>query len=144
MSKQIIQPADKTPILVLGMPHTPIVSLEQTNGAYELVHIAGQPGQFVPPHVHQNDDETFHVLSGSVIFTINGEDTAVEAGTTVFLPRGLPHGFKISGSGPAEMMLTVSPKSLMPMFKALSALPAGPPNPAKVAEICGQYDISFV
>ena len=128
MSKQIIQPADKTPILVLGMPHTPIVSLEQTNGAYELVHIAGQPGQFVPPHVHQNDDETFYVLSGSVIF----------------VPRGLPHGFKMSGSGPAEMMLTVSPKSLMPMFKALSALPAGPPNPAKVAEICGRYDISFV
>lgn len=144
MSIQILQPADGTAIHVLGMPHTPRVSLAQTNGAYEMVHIAGEPGQFVPPHVHQDEDETFHVLSGTVIFTANGEEVEAAAGTTVFLPRGIPHAFKIGGDGPAEMMLSVSPKSLVPMFEQLSQLPPGPPDPAKVAQICGQYNISFV
>ena len=136
--------ADRPTLDVLGLPHTVLVSSAETGGAYEVVEITGPPGLGVPPHVHTGEDETFYVASGEVAFVLDGQEAVAREGTAVHLPRGVPHGFRILGDGPARLLLTVAGAPLAPMFEALAALPVGPPDPAVLGEICGFHGISFV
>ena len=135
--------ADRPALNVLGLPHTVLVSSAETGGGYELVEITGEPGLGVPPHVHTNEDETFYVVEGEAVFTLDGEETAVGPGTAVHLPRGIPHGFRLAGAGPVRLLLTVAPAGLEPMFAALAALPDGPPDLERVAAVCGRHAVSF-
>jgi quercetin dioxygenase-like cupin family protein len=142
-SPRALTAADRPTHNVLGLPHTVLVSADDTGGGYELVEITGEPGLGVPPHVHQNEDETFYVVEGEVAFMLDGEERVCGPGTAVHLPRAAPHGFRIAGDGPARMLLTIAPGGLEPMFAGLAALPAGPPDPEAVGAICGRHGISF-
>ncbi len=54
------------------------------------------PQGFSPPrHVHTREDEVFLVLDGDVCFDVDGERRAAGPGTTVYMPRGVPHSFRI-------------------------------------------------
>lgn len=52
-------------------------------------------GESPPLHVHRNEDEVFHILSGSMRFRIDGKDVAAFAGQTVMAPKGVPHSFRV-------------------------------------------------
>lgn len=46
---------------------------------------------FSPPrHVHYDEDETFHVLTGEARFEMNGETIVAGPGDTVHAPSGTP------------------------------------------------------
>ena len=129
---------------VLGNHLLVKVSGEQTGGMYELYEQTNPPGAGVPPHVHGAEDETFYVVSGQVRFLVGDQWRDAGPGTTLFAPRNVPHGYQIVGHEPAVLLFIVSPPNLEPMFAELSALPPGPPDLAKVGEICGRYHIQFV
>lgn len=135
--------ADVPRLDVLGIGHTVTVSAADTNGAYEIVEMGGAPGGMVPPHIHANEDETFYVMQGEVAFNVEGEEVLAGPGTTIHLPRGVRHGFRLAGDGPARMLLIIAPAGLEAMFRDLAALPAGPPDPEAVGAICAKYRISF-
>src|SRR5207247_103732 len=46
------------------------------------------------PHTHE-EDELFYVLSGSLTFTCGEESFSARDGGFVFLPRGVPHRYRI-------------------------------------------------
>lgn len=129
---------------VLGMAHSIVVSADDSESSYEYLFLQGSPGLGVPPHVHQREDETFHVLEGSVRFVLEGKEFEAKAGDVVHLPRGTHHGFTIAGDSDAKMSLVIVPGNLSGMFQELASLPAGPPDPEKIAEITGKYAIRFV
>ena len=84
------------PLNVVGEQITVLASGAQT-GSYELFRQVGPEGSGPPPHTHPWD-ESFYVISGEVMFSINDhEDTAVP-GTLVHLPAERNTG---SGSAPA-------------------------------------------
>ena len=115
-----------------------------TNSQFTLIEQNNDPGFGIPPHVHQNEDEVFQVLSGQLEITIGEKVTTMAAGDIIFCPRGIPHSFKVIGSEKARVMLSVFPSGIENMFEELAALPPGPPDFEKVAEICGKYQIQFV
>src|SRR5205809_1999836 len=45
-------------------------------------------------HVHHQDDEAWHVLEGTLTFRFADRELAAPAGSTVFVPAGLPHTFQ--------------------------------------------------
>lgn len=141
----LLTASDRPTLDVLGIDHTVLVSRDDTDGSYELVEIAGDPGPGVPPHVHQHEDETFYVLEGRVTFTVHGEETEATAGTVVHLPHGVPHGFRLGGVAHCRMLLTIAPAGLGPMFEELAALAdGGPPDPEEAAAVVERYGIRFV
>jgi quercetin dioxygenase-like cupin family protein len=75
----------------------------------------------------------FHVLEGEMEFTVADKSVIATAGTTVFLPRDVPHEFKVVGEVPAKALVTVVPAGIEDMFQELSELPAGPPDMEKSA-----------
>ncbi|MDZ4831205.1 MAG: hypothetical protein SGJ09_13540 [Phycisphaerae bacterium] len=59
-------------------------------------------------------------------------------------PRGIPHSWEAVGSGLARLLKAATPSSREKMFEELNTLPPGPPDFAKVAEMCGRYGVTFV
>ena len=89
----------------LGLPTLMRSTTETTNGAFGLMeHWMMPPGFASPYHTHHREDEAFYVLEGEVAFVCDGKWLKAGPGTYAFGPRGIPHGFKIVGSGPARML----------------------------------------
>jgi hypothetical protein len=60
-------------------------------------------------------------------------------------PRGVAHGpAKSEQPHSACAMLNIAPDGIEERFIELSRLPPGPPDLARVAEICGRYGITCV
>lgn len=117
---------------------------KDTNGQYTLIEQNNDPGIDIPPHVHENEDEVFQVLSGQVEMNIGNETTTLQAGDLIFCPKGIPHSWKVVGTEKARAMLSIFPAGLEAMFEELAQLPAGPPDLEKVGAICGKYNVKFV
>lgn len=115
----------------------------QTGGTVSLFEQRTPVGGGVPPHLHEREDETFQILEGSVEFTVAGQVIVAHAGDSVWAPRGIRHAWRVIGDRPARLLFTATPSGLERMFEELATLPKGPPDFAKVAEICGRYGVRF-
>lgn len=100
-----------------------LVPSEATGGKLS-VFIATLPEGFSPPrHVHTLEDEVFLVLEGDVSFDLDGRRLHAGPGTSVFMPRGIPHTFRIE-SPSARMLGVIAPGAFEQLFRNLS-VPAG-------------------
>lgn len=52
------------------------------------------PGQSHPVHFHKLKEETFHILHGSMIANLGGEEKEYKTGDLVLVPRGVKHNFR--------------------------------------------------
>jgi quercetin dioxygenase-like cupin family protein len=143
-SIRIIRNAEGQKANVLGDNMTFKLRGSQTNGQYVLIEQNNVPGTGIPMHVHENEDEVFRILEGSVEFETAGKKFDLGPGDVIFCPRGLAHTWRITGSKTAKVDLSFFPAGLEYMFDELASLPEGPPDMAKVKEICGRYGVRFV
>ncbi len=60
-------------------------------------------------HVHYADDEAWHVLEGTLTFKFIDKQVEVPAGTTVFVPAGVPHTY-FEASGPTRYLIILTPR----------------------------------
>lgn len=95
---------------------------EDTAGAFSLAIATVEPGGGPPMHVHQREDETYFVLSGTVEVTIDDRAESLGAGDCVYLPPGIPHRLHNSGPEPAQMLLLVHPPGLEHFLEAMERL----------------------
>jgi mannose-6-phosphate isomerase-like protein (cupin superfamily) len=65
------------------------------------------PRDFGPPfHIHHDEDETFYLLEGEVRFKRGDTILHARAGEVVYLPKGIPHGFKVLSDRAKVLTLT--------------------------------------
>jgi mannose-6-phosphate isomerase-like protein (cupin superfamily) len=60
-------------------------------------------------HLHRDSDEVFWVLEGEFTFKIGDEVITGGPGTCAFMPRGVPHAWKNSGSTPGRFVAFLTP-----------------------------------
>ncbi len=60
-------------------------------------------------HPHENQTETFYILSGEALCTLGEENFAVAAGHCSVAPAGTPHGLKNTGDQPVELLTLFTP-----------------------------------
>lgn len=70
------------------------VIIECINREYAKKLIIQLAGQMHPAHYHKRKDETFQVLSGVLEVEIEGRKKTLYPGDTIWVPRGVWHGFK--------------------------------------------------
>lgn len=99
-------------------------------------------GVHVPTHVHHLEDETFHVLEGSLRVTVDGQDTIVSAGQTGFGPRGVPHSWV--ALEPCKFLVSVTPAGLDEFFIELAAMGPRQQDMQAVKNLSLRYGIEFV
>ncbi|SFK77865.1 Cupin domain protein [Halogranum rubrum] len=130
------------------------MSGEQTNGEYALVDHTAPAGWESPYHVHHGEDELFHIISGE-IECCYGEDGAerLRAGPndTVFLPRDVPHGFRVVGDEACRMLIHVTPAGFEKFAEeagrpapSLTTPPQEEPDVAALMEVAAKYDLEIL
>src|SRR6476661_7960008 len=60
-------------------------------------------------HLHHDSDEVAYVLSGEVTFKIGDEVTVGGPGTCAFMPRGVPHAWKSTGTETGRALFLYTP-----------------------------------
>lgn len=100
------------------------------------------PGCHVREHMHAEQEEIIHVVSGEATVLLDGVEHRAVPGTTVFLGKGRKHAFINRGSEPFTFVWVLMPGGLERFFEAIGRprRPGEPPpepfpRPADVAEI---------
>jgi len=60
-------------------------------------------------HLHHHSDEVAYILSGEFTFKIGDEVTVGGPGTCAFMPRGVPHCWKSSGTETGRVLFLYTP-----------------------------------
>jgi hypothetical protein len=83
-------------------------------------------------HVHRSDDEAWHVLQGALRFRFPDREVDALAGTTVFVPAGSPHTYRVVEPG-SRYLILLTPR-LDRLIAKLRSLPKGSDVRATLAE----------
>jgi mannose-6-phosphate isomerase-like protein (cupin superfamily) len=95
------------------------VAATETNGAYSVVEILSQPGDSTTMHVHQNEDEHFLILEGTARVVRGDETFDAPVGTSVALPRGIPHAWGNATNSTLRILSTCWPggvEAILPLI----------------------------
>ncbi|HUQ43083.1 MAG TPA: cupin domain-containing protein [Candidatus Limnocylindria bacterium] len=93
---------------------------DDTDGAFALLE-AAEPAGFGPPmHIHHDCAEAFFVLDGLYRIFVEDEEFECLAGSFIYIPSGLRHGFRV-GPLPSRKLNLYTPAAMVPYFEQLSA-----------------------
>ncbi|KOV60727.1 hypothetical protein ADK64_29695 [Streptomyces sp. MMG1121] len=121
-----------TSIWAAGDTYTLKVGADETNGSLTLLEATVPPGGGPDPHVHNDHDEAFYLLSGELEFLNGDEPVTAGAGGFFFVPRGTRHRFINRGYHAARMIFFFTPGGMEELLVA-SSTPATPPATPGVA-----------
>jgi quercetin dioxygenase-like cupin family protein len=82
-----------------------------------MAEVSVPPGGGPGPHVHHREEETFHLLQGTLTIQAGGRTLNASPGDLVHLPRGIVHSFKNTGNVDAKFLLVVTPSGLEKFFE---------------------------
>jgi quercetin dioxygenase-like cupin family protein len=84
-------------------------STEQTGGAFNLFDVLFPAGYETPLHIHYAEDVAIHVVAGSLDLFWGEERRPAPAGSFFYQPHGMPHGFRLTGTGSAHLLYLTFP-----------------------------------
>ena len=93
--------------------------LSAMGGSFDVYEWSGSGPEYL--HVHYSDDEAWHVLEGTLTFKFKDRVEEVSAGSTVFVPAGVPHTY-FEAHGPTRYLIILTPR-LRELISALHAAP---------------------
>lgn len=123
---------------------------EQTGGGFTLIECEMPVGFGPPPHIHHTEDEAFYMLEGEITVFCGDQTWKARAGSFVFLPKGITHGFTVDGAEPARMLQLTLPAQFEhfaadvgdPATERAIPPPAAP-DVAKLVSIAALYNIDI-
>lgn len=119
-------------------------SRETTGAEIDLFEMTVQPGARMPvPHYHESWDETVYGLAGTTTWTVGGADVPIGPGESLFIRRGVVHGFRNDSGAPSRCLCLLSPGALGPAyFREMAGLLATqPPDQAAMQEVMRRYGL---
>jgi quercetin dioxygenase-like cupin family protein len=136
-------PADAGTELRFG-PNRMFIRIGPKEGAEQLGLMSSSfvPGGGYPfLHVHYSYEEAFFVIDGEVEYQLGETKILATAGSSVFIPPGVPHRFKGVGADSARIIVLLSPARALHMIEEIAA--AGLDR-KKHAEIFARYDSRLI
>ncbi len=117
---------------------------EETGGAFALLE-ATEPPDFGPPmHIHSNAAEAFYVLEGEYHIVIDKQAYICPAGSFIFIPAGIPHGFRVGATQSRKLNL-YTPAAMVGYFDQLSAaIKGGDADPHRLDEIARRHGMEVM
>jgi uncharacterized protein YjlB len=102
-------------------------------------------GEAPPCHQHTREDEVSMLIKGTALVWYDDQEHEVGEGGVVFLPKGVPHGYRIT-SKKADLLMINTPAGIEGMFRAAGRDKSAPaptvdfqPSPEQQAEAAAQY-----
>lgn len=73
-----------------------------------------EPGESSSYHVHPDSEEVNLVLGGSGLLVSEGEEEPFETGDAMWVPKGVHHQHKNTGSEPLKLFWVYTPQAALP------------------------------
>jgi mannose-6-phosphate isomerase-like protein (cupin superfamily) len=142
--------AEGESIWFLGTLMTIKAGTAETAGQFSLIEQT-LPLGFAPPlHVHHAEDEAFYILEGSFTFYCGDQTLAAPAGSFVYLPKDLPHSFRVD-QAPARLLQWTIPAGFERFHvevgepaPQLTLPPPGPPAVDKLLALAPNYQVEIL
>lgn len=118
----------------------------QTEQSFSLIQTRREPPGFGPPlHLHRDAAEAFYVLEGTYLVFTDGAEELCSPGAFVYVPRGVPHTFKVVSEQPGRKLNLFSPAAMVGFFEALSrAELSGTATPELLDQIAEEHDMEVL
>ncbi|MFJ3671098.1 cupin domain-containing protein [Streptomyces sp. NPDC090106] len=147
-----VPPDGGEPVFLVGDTYTTLLKSTQTNGELSLAEAVVPADAGPPPHAHNAESETFIVMEGQLIITAGDEEYEAQAGSVVYVPKGMRHSFRnLSRTRPARIYFLYTPGGMDGMFQEIGTPgvrgEVGPPlneaDVAAMAAVAGKYRFTF-
>lgn len=121
-----------------------LLDSQATNGQLMMGRFSLRQGNASPLHVHAREDEVFLMISGTARMWRGDEEMEVAEGGVIFLPREIPHAYRIT-SATADMLMVCAPGGSEGFFRRVGrdlAEPRPPGfriTPERLAEAAGMF-----
>lgn len=143
----VVRPGEGRTIAIPGVSEVTTVKASgaDTGGVisfHEEWHGADDTG--VPRHFHHHLDELFYVLEGDIRFLLGDEETVADPGTFIYIPRGVVHAWRPTGTGPVRQLLGVIPGGFEGYLDEMQNLPSPQDDPEAWRELNRKWDVEVV
>lgn len=112
-------------------------------------------GDSPPLHVHDTEDEIFHVIEGKLRWIVGDRELTASAGQTIIAPKGVAHTYCVESKSGARFMTVTSNGDFEAMVREASRPatsaglpePGGPPSREQadaLAALCARHKIRLV
>ncbi len=121
----------------------------ETEGRCSIFEAPIPVGDGVPMHIHRREDELFYILEGEFTIWVGEETIVATTGMFAFLPKGVPHAFRNTGTKSGRLLTTATPGGIEGMFGAFAEFlrdgePNAPETLGRMAEIASRYGCEFL
>lgn len=143
----------RTATWAMGSLFERVLTAATSGGALGASIVTQPPGLASPLHVHTREAEAWFVLDGTLTYRAGEDLVDLEAGDFIYLPRDVPHAFRITGTAPARYLGLCLPGQLLDLYDEVgtpattSQLPDGGIPAADIkrwSELAPQYGLRLV
>jgi quercetin dioxygenase-like cupin family protein len=93
-----------------------LLSSADSGDALGMALVTQPPGTATPLHRHTREAEAFFLLEGSMTYRAGDETFHLSTGDFIWLPSGLPHAFRVTGTTPVRFLGLTAPGGLMGLY----------------------------
>ena len=143
VAAMIRRPSDS--VVWMGTEYSVSLAKNDSAGLIGIFESCVPAGEGPPIHIHHNEDEVLHVIDGQYEFWLDGAVTRAGPGSSIFLPRGVPHTFRVVGQKPGRNLAILTPGGFESFFAEAAARDLRvPDHMAELVELGGLYGLEFL
>lgn len=136
---RVVHPEDDAKTMFgAGDEYRHLITGEQSNGQYFAMEALVPPDAGPPLHIQTREEEAFYILSGELVFYVDGDRVEGKAGTFVHVPRGVAHRFKNESIADARLLIWFGPAGIEKMMERMAA------DPDNYVAIGAEHGVEFV
>jgi quercetin dioxygenase-like cupin family protein len=131
-------------IWAMGNRFTLKLRSAETAGALSMQEVVAPAGTAPPLHTHHREAEVFVLYEGRMIYRAGDETFELTPGSSIYLPRGVAHTFRVVGADPARFLALTFPGGLENLYEEIGRPAPGPglPDPPTPEEIAAWLQTS--
>jgi mannose-6-phosphate isomerase-like protein (cupin superfamily) len=139
----VLRPGEGRAIDLGNFSMTVKANASDTAATFSLLEAAEPPGFGPPMHIHHDAAEAFYVLEGEYVIFVRDEEHVCAAGSFVYIPAGVPHGFRV-GSRQSRKLNLYAPGAMVGYFDELAAGLRTGMDEGALDEIAERYGMEVV
>lgn len=85
-------------------------------GGLDVALVTQSPGIATPLHKHTKEAEAFFLLEGEMTYRAGSDTYHLGSGDFLYLPIGLPHAFRVTGTVPVRFIGFAHPGGLFDLY----------------------------
>jgi quercetin dioxygenase-like cupin family protein len=93
-----------------------LASGAETANSFAASLVTQPAGTATPLHVHSREAEAFYLLDGTMTYQAGSDVHRLSTGSFICLPSGVPHAFRVTGTGAVRYLAISAPGALMDIY----------------------------